>query len=225
MNVASDPEKTAAKLKGVLDAYNDIVAYSAQNNIIQREQKGTAIVNSFGTLAKTNVDDSLLSSVRGVISSVTSGLPGAVQTMADIGVTIQGQTVQGQGGANGSLGGTYNFNVSQTGPGKFSFNDALARDQVGVEKILNNMADALASNVSGVIKGYTQLNGAFDIRKQSNDSEDKTLNETIDRINRSIDKQEETLRKVFTNLEKTIGKLNGNASAITSILNAPTPNR
>lgn len=197
LTVSQDADKTADKLAKIIESLNQVVTYSNANSAVTRNEAGKNVSNTYGSLAKIGVDESVVNQIRDALGAAR-GLDGSsVQIFADLGVTTQRD-------------GTYKFDADK-------FKAALKSSPGSVEKLLTGFADTVGST-NGVVYEYTKFQGQIDIAKDANDEDDKRANEAIDRIQASIDKQREALTLMYANLESTIGKLNSGASQLLSAL-------
>ncbi|MCB0358952.1 MAG: flagellar filament capping protein FliD, partial [Bdellovibrionales bacterium] len=198
INVTNDPDKTAAKVEEMVTAFNEVITYSRDNSAIEVENQDGQTVNSYGSLARTRVDEDVIGAIRTALASASSGISGStVQIFADLGIKTRQD-------------GTLEFKASD-------FSNAINNDPAAVENLLQKFADDVGAT-TGVIQTYTKFNGQFDLAQQSNDAEIKALNEQLERIDRSITALEERLRRSFTALEERVGQLQSQGSALSNIL-------
>lgn len=219
VTVTNDAEATASKVQKFVDAYNDLVSYSAANSKIERVEgeNENKVTNIYGSLARTRLDEAAITSLRSVMSSLNSNIEGSeIRVLADLGIKTA-TSLDAVEGEEGAVTGTLKFDSQK-------FEEALTKDPAAVQSLFQQFADSVAKT-QGLIDSYTQFNGQIDVSINSNKSQIESANDRIERVERSIAAQEAMLRKIFTNLETTVGRLNAGSSAISSILNAPTPGR
>ncbi len=198
ISVAGDTEKTAMKVAALVDALNDVIKYSRDNSSVKREDKDNEATNVFGTLARTRVDEGVISDIRNAIASSASGPNNSkVHILADLGITTQKD-------------GTFKFD-------KDVFMKAAADDTNAAEGVLHRFADKVGS-ADGIIYQYTKYQGMLDRAKEANNQENSQLSDRLSRLQESLDQQREMLTKMFARLESTVGRLNSEAQAITSMI-------
>ncbi|MFN8388676.1 MAG: flagellar filament capping protein FliD [Bdellovibrionota bacterium] len=197
INVVDDPDTTSDKISRIVDAYNEIVKYISDNDQIKQDSKTSDRTVTFGSLAKTRVDNDFLSFFRSNISSATSASGTAVTTMAELGIKT-------------NRDGTLTFDED-------AFKSAVSSDPIGVGEVLNSFADA-AAGVSGSIYQFTKLEGFIDNAESANNDRITNLNSSIDQLNRQTDKIKAALQQQFANLETVTSKLQSSQSALSGIL-------
>lgn len=183
-------------MEAFVDAYNDVVRYISEKDAITQEQNGPEIVNIFGPLAGSSVDENVLSSLRSSItSSGKSG--GTVNIFADLGITTERD-------------GTLKFDRDK-------FSTALSSDPEGVRTITQNLGENLSA-VDGTIAQYIRFNGIIGLAETSNSDRISTLNDRITNVESLLAKQKDNLTSQYARLEALIGKLNSQQSALSGIL-------
>ncbi|MCC6952506.1 MAG: flagellar filament capping protein FliD [Deltaproteobacteria bacterium] len=198
VQVNDDRDKTATKFDSVVGALNELIKYVKENDTITQEEVDGRLQNVYGTLAHARVDNQVLQSIRNAISDSNSGGLGTeVNILADLGLTIERD-------------GLYKIDANK-------FTEQLATDSVGASTLLTKFADTLGTT-NGIIDEYTKFQGQVDISKRTNDDENKSLNDRIERVETNIEKQAQTLKLLFANLEQKIGKLNSTADSLSAML-------
>ncbi|MCB0310666.1 MAG: flagellar filament capping protein FliD [Bdellovibrionales bacterium] len=198
ISIADDASATSASLQSFVDAYNQVVKYIAENDIIERQEDGDQVENIFGPLAGTSLDENILSALRK--SLIGSGQTGSsVNILADLGITT-------------ARDGSLEFDSAL-------FEEALSKDPEAVRTITQNLGESLAST-DGTIAQFTRFNGIIDLAIRSNDSQVRLNQERIADAERALARQEEVLTAQFARLEALIGKLNNQQSSLASILPA-----
>lgn len=198
LRVSNDTDKTAKRVGDFVEAYNDIVRFINAENKITRIEDERGVRNEFGTLSRTQVDNQLLSSLRLTISETNIGGTGVVRVLADLGITTD------------RLTGELSFDSPE-------FEKKMASNGNEVTQLLQKFSDALASS-SGVINSYTSFNGLLDQVKNSKQTLNDSLSKRLAQIDSSIEQQRAFLKRMFSRLEETIGQMNSNASALTSLI-------
>ncbi len=197
VSVGDDADATAAKIQDWVTAYNDIIAFIAENDAVTRQQDGNDVTNIFNPLASTSVDESMLSSIRGVISSAVYSTGTQVRVLADLGVTTERD-------------GTLKFDSTV-------LTQAVANESASAKQLLKNFADTV-SLTGGTIDQYIRFNGIFDITINGNKDLITNLNDQIGRAEAAIAKEKESLTARFARLEALIGRMQGQQSQLTSAL-------
>ncbi|MCB0352785.1 MAG: flagellar filament capping protein FliD [Bdellovibrionales bacterium] len=196
ISITADSSNTEAKVQEFVDAYNEIVEFIKENDLVTQEQNGEDITNIFGALSGTSLDENVLSSIRSAFSS--SSLSGElVNTLADLGVTTERD-------------GTLSFDSD-------TFQQALSDDSNAVGTILGNLGETLGG-VSGTIAQFTRYNGLFDQAISSNSTQVTSLQDQIGELEKGLSEQRSALESRFARLEAQIGQLQNTQSSLASIL-------
>ena len=197
VSVGVDSDQTIANVQEFVDAYNEIVTYLSEQNKVERQEDSKGVTNVFSPLAKTQVDDSALSSLRAVIASVHSTNGPAVNILADLGVTTPRD-------------GTLAFDTNK-------LKEALHSESDSVNEILKDLGDT-AGLTGGTIDQYIRYNGLIDIVINSNQSSITNLNERITRAEAMIEQQAARLKAQYARLESTMSKMQSQQNSLSGIL-------
>ncbi len=197
LTVSDDISASASKVKKFVDAWNDIVAFVNENNLVSREESGDSVSNIFAALSKTRIDDNALTNIRGALSAARAEDGSAVRIFADIGITTERD-------------GTLKFDED-------TFESAVNNEADSVNQLLMTFADTMATT-GGTIDQYTGFNRLIDTARQSNDELISNYNSRIAELEKQITKTEENMRARFARLESTVGRLQQQQSALTSAL-------
>lgn len=198
--INTDATSTSDKVAAFVGALNELIKYSRDNSSITQQSSDDKkeTINSYGTLARSQLDEQAVTALRQAISGASSGTGvSEIRIFADLGVTTEKD-------------GTYKFD-----PAKFS--EAVAKNPAAVNEILRRAGDAIGAT-GGVINQYTKFDGYIDQATSGNQSESDSMNDSLARMEASITAEETRLRQTFTNLEKTISDLNSKSSALLSLL-------
>ena len=198
ISISNDADKTSSQIQEVVDAYNEIVSFIAENNIVERVESSSGASNIFGKLAKTTVDDQFLSMFRNEIATSSSSIGTAVTRLAEMGVTTN------------RFDGSLTFDEDD-------FKNAVSSDPQGVNDVLNTFADNVAG-VSGVIYEFTKTAGFIDNTIESNNSQIERLSEAINQLDRRTDKIKDRLTRQFANLESVTARLQSQQQQLTGLL-------
>lgn len=202
LQVSDDVTATTSKVQKFVDAWNDIVKYIKDKNLITRDETDAKNpTNVFGVLAKTSIDEDALSALRSALSSSTYTEGSEVRIMADLGIATQQD-------------GTLKFNASGTG---INFKDALAKEPNSVNELLKSFADTM-SKTGGTISQFTGFGRIFDITINNNKEQITDLNRRISDVEAQIAKNEASMRSRYAMLESNIGKLQSQQGSLTSAL-------
>jgi flagellar hook-associated protein 2 len=197
ITVGEDTETTKTSIRQLVDSYNDIVQYFNENDTITREEDGDEVTNIYGSLARTNIDDDTLASLRSEIASALATNGTAVRIFADLGITTERD-------------GTLAFDEDD-------FDSAIAAEPNSVNELLRNFADSTVTT-GGTLSQFTQFNGVIDLTVTSNQNQIRDLNERIGDAEGFIARTEAALQARFARLESLIGSLQGQQNALVSAL-------
>lgn len=196
VTISDDPDTTLTSVQDFVDAYNDIVKFISENDLVAREEDGEDATNIFGPLSSTSLDESILSSLRSAM--VNSGTTGnTVNILADLGITT-------------ARDGTLELNTDV-------FKKGLTSDSEGARALTENLGEALGA-VDGTIAQYTRFGGLLDLAINSNKTLITDMQNRIDSVERSLSEQESTLISQYSRLESLVGQLNSQQGALQSIL-------
>lgn len=199
VSIGNDNATTASSAQEFIEIYNEIVEFVKENNEITREEDGEDVENIFGALAKTRLDDNVLTSLRSDISgsSISDGSAETVTIFAAMGITTERD-------------GTLAFDAED-------FETAMNNEPNAVRDLFQNFADA-TSLTGGTIDQYIRFNGLFDTTTNGNSEQVSNLNDQIARQRQIIEAQAAQLRARFARLEGLIGNLQNQQNSLTSIL-------
>lgn len=197
ISVSNDTATTSSRIKDFVDAYNEIVTYINENDIITQEQDGSDIKNIFGPLTNTSTDDNAIGTLRAAIASAVATDGSIVRIFADLGITT-------------ARDGTLEFDEDD-------FTTAMGSEPASVDQLLTRFADT-TSITGGTIDVLIRFNGTFDITLNSNKSRITDLNDDVSEAEKSILANEDSLRQRFARLESLMARLQNQQSALTSAL-------
>lgn len=197
VTVGDDVSGTTAKVSDFVEAYNEVVQYIAENNVITRQQEGNNVTNTFAPLSKTRVDDNVLTQIRSAISSSTYSSGSEIKIMADLGITTQRD-------------GTLKFDTN-------TFSSALSKEPTSVNSILQTFGDTVGLT-GGTIDLYTRFGGIFDTTVNGNKTQIDNLNDRIALIEEQIARTEASMRARFARLESTMGRMQQQQSSLSSAI-------
>ena len=196
LSVGDNKEATTATVQKFVDAYNEVINYISENDLVSSEQDGDTQKNIFGSLSGSSLDESILSTLRqSLVSAGTSGR--TVNILADLGITTERD-------------GTLKFDTTV-------FKDALSNDSEGVRTITQTLGEDLGA-VSGKIAQFTQFNGLLDLSINSNNSEISNSDARIARIEKTLSTEEQSLTSRFARLESMIAQLTSQQTKLSALL-------
>ena len=181
----------------MIEQYNEIVIYSKENDLVTTEDNGKEKKAIYGSLARSSIDDEILTTIRGAISGASVTDASSVAIFADLGVTTEKD-------------GTLKFDEKV-------FRTAITNDSQGTQTLITSFAD-LNGATGGVLHQYTQFQGLFDDSVDVNDQQIRDLNQRISDAESIIAKLEEQLVARFARLEALMGKMQGQQNALSGAL-------
>ncbi len=197
ISVNNDADGTSDKVSEIVAAYNDIVEFVNENDIVTRVADDDRSDNSFGSLAKTRVDNDFLTAFRLDLSEASSSSGVAVTSFAEMGLST-------------NRDGTLSFDEDD-------FIEAVGEDPTGVAEVLTDFADAIGGN-DGLINQYTKFDGFIDVAQEANNNETDNLNAAIAQLDRQNDKLRENLEGQFARLESISSELQNRSASLNSAL-------
>lgn len=194
ISVTEDASSTADLMNQIVDAYNDIVSYVNENDIVERLADGT---NVYGTLAKTRTDNEFLSSFRAQLFGASSSTGTSVTSISELGIAT-------------NRDGTLSFDQN-------TFETAVGNDPTGAAEVLQDLGEGLGG-ISGVLHQYVTYNGFIDVAKNSNEDQIEQIQEKMTKLDYVNGRLRESLEGQFARLESLMAKLQNQGSALSSIL-------
>lgn len=196
LRISADSDKTEKRLTDVVTAFNEILAFVKTNSAITQTQGDSGTANTYGDLARTRVDDQLVNSIRNGLRSIKGGEGDTVKILADIGLETQKD-------------GSIKLNTE-------TFKKALSENSGQVQSMLSDLSDKFTS-VTGIANSYSAFDGLLAQAKKSNQTETDNIAKRLADMDANLERQTEYLKKLFAKLEETVGKMNSNATALTSL--------
>jgi flagellar hook-associated protein 2 len=199
ISVGTDKTATIAAVKDYVEAFNDIVTFIAENNLITRQEDGEDVDNTFGPLSKSRVDENVLTNLRSSISaSALTGDTLLYKIFASIGLTTNDKD------------GSIDLDEDE-------LDTALDEEPDSVNSLFTNLGDAIGLT-GGTIDQFIRFNGLIDVVTTSNDERVTRLNDDIARAEALIAQNEQNMRARFARLEAQMGKMQQQQSSLSSIL-------
>jgi flagellar hook-associated protein 2 len=196
LRISADSDKTEKRLTDVVTAFNEILSFVKTNSAITQTQGDSGTANTYGDLARTRVDDQLVNSIRNGLRSIKGGEGDTVKILADIGLETQKD-------------GSIKLNAE-------TFKKALAENSGQVQSMLSDLSDKFTS-VTGIVNSYTAFDGLLAQAKKSNKTESDSIAKRLADMDANLERQTEYLKKLFAKLEETVGKMNSNSTALSSL--------
>lgn len=196
ISIFGNQNATKGAFSKFVEAYNDVVNFIGENDLVSQENQNGELVSIFGALSDTSIDENVLSQLRSSLVSVSSG-GNSVHTLSDLGITTQRD-------------GTLRFDETV-------FKDAFASDATGIGIVSEALGERLAS-VGGTIDQFIQFSGLIDAAKRGNTLEIDDKNDRITELEASLSKQQDSLTSQFSRLEGLIGRLTQQQKTLSSIL-------
>lgn len=196
ISIQDDSESTASSIQEFVDAYNEVISFISENDIVTRDEGGAEIENIFGPLASTSLDENLLSALRSALTgSSTSGR--SINVLSDLGITTERD-------------GTLKFDQAV-------FESAMSQDPEAVRTITSTLGESLAAT-NGTIAQFTRFNGLIDSAFNSNTSAITQAQNRIAEEEKRLGAYEQALIAQYARLEQLISQLNSQQSTLASIL-------
>ena len=194
LNISQDVEASASQLEAFVSAYNSLVTFVKGEDLISVSTENGEAVNEYGSLARTDVDDSALADLRSVLLSTSSS---AGLTLASFGVST-------------NRDGTLAFD-------REAFDRAVGENPQAIQEIETAIADAVG-NTGGVVSRYTGYGREIDLAEQANQSEIAELQDKISSVESHANERADSVQRQFTTLEGLLARLNLDSSIISQLL-------
>jgi flagellar hook-associated protein 2 len=173
ITVTTNTAGSVSKVQAVVDKFNDLVGYLKEANSLTSGANGNLL---FGPLARTSIDENILSALR-------SGISNAFNTGSDFGISTE-------------MDGTLSFNTN-------TFSNALTTNPAGVTSAFSNFGES-AGSTNGIISSYTKFGGIIDIAQDFNRAETTRTEERIRSLNRVFSGQEQQLRRQYSKIQEQL---------------------
>jgi flagellar hook-associated protein 2 len=197
LTITDDSDTTAKKMKEIVDSYNDIVKFINKNNTITDIANSKDLEKTYGSLAKSSIDEDFLSQFRSTFSATSASSGTTVTSFAELGIAT-------------NRDGTLTFDETK-------FKENVGADPTGAQEVLRNFADDTAG-VSGFMYQFTSYLGFIDNSQGANSTEIENLNDSISRLDRYTDKLRQNLEGQFSRLESLTAQLQSTQNALSGVL-------
>jgi flagellar hook-associated protein 2 len=200
VTVSADTAGTAAKVKAVVDAFNDLRTFVDANSQIEQDDSSSDREVVLGPLALDTTVRTILSGIHSNLSGVVEDLNGDYSLLAEIGVTSQRE-------------GTLAFDAAK-------LTSALGSDEQGVAELFagSGLVGGVFDRLHTFVSGVTGSGGILGIRQTSVTNEIDTLQERIEAGERQVDAFEANLRATFGSLETLVNSLQTQGNLLASAL-------
>lgn len=194
IQVDRDDESLKAKLQTFTDAYNDVM------KTLNAEFTYTGAKKGNDSLASDSTLKTLQGSLRGLASRVTGNGDSKMTSLGSIGLNLQ---------RDGTLllDGT-------------KYSKAIAADYEGVSSLLAGRTDGagLMTAFSNGLDQYARSDGTLKTRIDNLAARNKRIDAQVANMQLRLDKYQETLQRQYSALESTMGNLQSQGNALSSIL-------
>lgn len=193
ISIATDAEETTKKAKDFVDAYNKVVDFVTDQNVLGAD--GKAQNPLFG--------DSTLRSIR---SNIRTTIGGSVAT-GNIAYSMFSQV-----GISADRAGKLTLDETK-------WQAALVADPIAVRSMFANTTNGIASRLQTQIDGYTDnVEGLIKARRDGFDRTIKDTQTRIDQAESRLDRYQKQLESRYARLETLLGKLQSQGAALQSSL-------
>lgn len=189
VTVERDTAGIAAKVKGLVDAYNDLYAFLDKQTGVEGTLKGNAAART------------VESRITGLMSSALEGGLGDITQMAQMGITrgedgsLSFDETEFQETMSESFGSVRDFFINRDG-------------NVGKAYLLDQAIKNMTSSTDGLFK----------ISTDSLNQRIKNTDGSIERYERSIDSYQTTLQRRFTAMEQMVSQLQAQGNYLSGIV-------
>lgn len=192
LTISTNTTATGEKIKGFVDAYNEIVDFvEAQSQV---SEKGETSALLFG--------DSTLRSIRSTLRSVVGGI-------ADTG--SQEFSLLSQVGVSADRDGKLSFDQGK-------FDEALSKDEEAVRNLFAGDTGGIATRLNQKIESLlSSTDGVLQARQKGLSDRMKDIDTQVERMESRLERYELTLVNQFSSLEQLIGRLQSQGSALSGL--------
>ncbi len=191
ISVKEDMEVVTGKVKGFVDALNDVLSFIQQQNAMDKDTD----------TSKTLGGDSIIRTIQGklerLVQNPQMGIDGPIKRLNQLGIAF-------------NRNGTVDYKEE-------TFNQALARDPMAVQKFL--AGDGFNTGFINTVKREVanMLNSQFGqvaVRKRGLQDQINQMDDRIAMKERQLQTKEENLRRKFSRLEETMSRLKSQGGAL-----------
>jgi flagellar hook-associated protein 2 len=187
VTVSTDAEATSTKVREFVDAYNKVVDFLAEQNVLGADGKAKGPL--FGDTTLRSIRTGLRDIMGGVVGS------GTLRMLAQIGITSD-------------TAGKLTFDQSK-------FEQELVDDEAGVANLFTNATAGIAVRLHDRIDLYTDsVDGLLKTRNDGFDRLTKQTQNRIDQAERRLTQYEKSLEQRYANLETLMARLQGQGNSL-----------
>ncbi len=196
VTVDRDGDALNTKLDTFIKAYNDVMTTLNGEFAYVGVAKGPSSLNGDGSML------SLQASLRSMIATAVDNGGSALSTLASIGVSTQRD-------------GTLSLDDTK-------FDEAVASDYDGVASLLAGKVDGqgIMGQLSGSLDQYTRTDGILRSKIDGIAARNRSIDTQLSNMQTRLDQYQEQLERKYTLLEQTIGGLQSQSSALSSIVSS-----
>ncbi len=191
ISVKEDQEVVSGKVKGFVDAVNQVLSFIQQQNALTKE------TDTSNTLGGDSLLRSIENRIRSLIQNPQMGVSSEITRLNQLGIRF-------------NRSGTLEFEEKK-------FNETLVRDPMAVQRFLAGDGFSVGFIPSLKREISSLLNTAFGpvaIRKRALQDRIGQMNDQISNKERQLARKEESLRNKFAKLEETVSRMKGQASQL-----------
>lgn len=194
VTVATDTEETGKKVQEFVDAYNKVVDFFNEQNVLDAEGKAKSPLFGDSTLR------SMRSNLRTIVGgSVTGTGSEEYQLLAQLGITSD-------------RGGKLTLNRAK-------FDAALVDDENAVAAVFTNATNGISKRLEDQIKVYTDsVDGLLKNRSDTFDRQVKDTQSRIDAAERRLKVFQKQLETKYANLESLLSRLQSQGGSVGNLV-------
>jgi len=193
ITVATDATETAKKVQEFVDAYNAIVDFAQNQNVLGEDNKAKNPL--FGDITLRNIRTNLRNIAGSAVETTGNQ---AYQLFSQIGIKADTQ-------------GKLTFTQSK-------LEEALSDDENAVAAVFTDPTNGIAKKFENQIKLYTDsVDGLLKTRADGFDRQVKQTQSRIDQGNQRLEQYQKHLETKYANLESLLTRLQGQGSSVSNI--------
>lgn len=197
VQVDRDGDSLKAKLNTFVTAYNDVMkTLNTEFSVVSGVTKGRDSLIGDGTLK------SLQATLRGVLGKQVENGESTLTTFGSLGLVAQRD-------------GTLMLDDAK-------YNKAVTDDYEGIASALAGRTDlsGLMTKISDAIEPFSKTDGALRTKIDNLSARNRRIDQQVASMQLRLDKYEESLRRQYAALEQTMGGLQTQSNALSSILSS-----
>jgi len=193
ITVATDATETAKKVQEFVDAYNAIVDFAQNQNVLGEDNKAKNPL--FGDITLRNIRTNLRNIAGSAVKTTGNQ---AYQLFSQIGIKADTQ-------------GKLTFTQSK-------LEEALSDDENAVAAVFTDPTNGIAKKFESQIELYTDsVDGLLKTRADGFDRQVKQTQSRIDQGNQRLEQYQKHLETKYANLESLLTRLQGQGSSVSNI--------